>query len=73
MLTKPTICLHLGTGLQAVFMIAGVAGLAVDIKKSTYKNLAKLLKAFEKKVYSHWIGPILLSRLLLACAQGPDA
>ncbi|DBB17153.1 TPA: hypothetical protein ACH3X3_014226 [Trebouxia sp. C0006] len=25
------------------------AGLAVDIKKSTYKNLAKLLKAFEKK------------------------
>jgi len=73
MLTKPTICLHLGTGLQAVFMIAGVAGLAVDIKKSTYKNLAKLLKAFEKKVCSHWIGPILLSRLLLACAQGPDA
>ena len=25
-------------------------GVTVDIKKSTYKNLAKLLKAFEKKV-----------------------
>lgn len=45
----------------------------MDIKKSTYKNLAKLLKAFEKKVCSHWIGPILLSRPLLACAPGPDA
>jgi hypothetical protein len=54
-------------------MSAGVAGLAVDIKKSTYKNLAKLLKAFEKKVCSHWIGPRLLIRPLLACAQRPDA
>lgn len=71
LLTK--ICLHVGIGLQAVFMRAGVAGLAVDIKKSTYKNLAKLLKAFEKKVCGLCIGPMLLILPLLACARGPDA
>lgn len=61
------VCLRLDTGLQAVFMRAGVAGLAVDIKKSTYKNLAKLLKAFEKKVCRIWIGPVPLSGPLLTC------
>ena len=35
---------------QAFLICSDRVGLAVDIKKSTYKNLAKLLKAFEKKV-----------------------
>ena len=39
--------------LMSLFKLRGkllLTGATVDIKKSTYKNLAKLLKAFEKKV-----------------------
>jgi len=50
-LNLPSFQLHFGTTSSwSSRLISAHAGLAVDIKKSTYKNLAKLLKAFEKKV-----------------------